>query len=176
MHSSYSSLGRNFKTAFDELVQHVHKQRAEADELRRQLSDTGNALAKAHDIASAKLDAVMAEEKQRGADSRSHLISQISSLIQTFGETQEKRLEVKLGVMQSEMIESKHIFCQQQESNNEAMNAWTAREASLVEDIHKSREFVKSKIKQDWTVSCSSRVQNKHNVNGMPRSQTNTMY
>ena len=120
-----------------------------------------------------KLDAMMAEEKQRGADDRSHLISQMTSLIQTFGETQERRLQVKFDVMRDEMIESKQVFSQKQESNNEAMNAWTAREASLIDDIQKSRESIKSKIKHDWTVRFSIRVPNMHNTKDITRSQTN---
>ncbi len=112
---------------------------------------------KANDTAAAKVDAMMAEEKQRGAEDRSHLISHITSLIQTFGETQERRLEIKFDVMRGDMIESKAVFSQKQESNNEAMNAWSAREASLIGDIHKSRESVKSKIKQDWNASYSYR-------------------
>lgn len=154
MHSSYSSLGRDFKTSFDDLLRHLATQEAEAERLRQELAEAGSALRKANEDASARLDAVLAEEKQRNLEDRTEIISQMTSLINSFGENQARRMDVKIGVIQNEILEINDNFKKQQDDHNRVMEAWMYRGKTLVDDVLKARENVKTKIKRDWTVGC----------------------
>lgn len=153
LHSSYSSLGRDFKTSFDDLLKHLNTQEAEAERLRQDLIEAGTALQIANRTASERLDAALAEERQRSTEDRRELISQMASLINSFGDSQSKRMEVKVGVIQTDIFEINDTFKKQQDSHNRAMEVWLLRGKTLVEDVLRSRENVKSKIKKDWIVS-----------------------
>lgn len=153
LHASYSALGKDFKNTFDELVKHLNSQQEEAEALHRHLSDAGAALASADEISSARLSAVLSEEKARAEDEQVALISQITSLIQTQSVAREKRLEARVASLQSEITTSRETYRQEQVTYDNSMIVWSAKQASLVDDLLKSRESVKSKIKKDWTVS-----------------------
>lgn len=157
MHASYSSLGKDFKATFDDLLKNFKSQQEEADELRSKLSESGNALMQANAKSEKRLQAVIESEKVRGLEDRTNLISQMKSLVQQFGETQEKRLDSKMHEVKVDLAQSNETFGESQQSFNSSMDAWVARGEELNTDIVKSREKVKSKIKLDWTVSFDSR-------------------
>lgn len=165
LHSSYVSLGRDFKTTFDDLSKRLSEQRNEAESLRGQLCDAGVALRKANDLACDRLSTVLQEEKERSANERTALLSQISSLVQNFGDSQEKRLEAKVASVQSEVRQSNELYGRQQGIYGAKMDAWSAKEQSLVENMLQARESVKLKIKKDWTVSDLNTLSSKSRPN-----------
>lgn len=134
-------------------MKHLAGQQAEADRLRVQLSDAGAALKKANVEAATKLNVALVEEKQRASDDRASLISQMTSLIHGYGDVQDRRLDAQIVSVQEEVAASHQVYQVQQDDYNRSMDAWRVKEEFLVEDILKSREAVKSKIKKDWTVS-----------------------
>lgn len=151
LHSSFAELGKEFKTTFDDVLARMGEQQAEADELRKQLSDAGTALAQSNENASSRLDAVLAEEKKQGALDRSQLLSQITLLVQSQGETQDTRLASKVNSLRGEMKTSNQIYATKQETFGRAMDRWIEKEKILHEDAFKSREGVKARLKHDWT-------------------------
>lgn len=153
LHGSYSSLGREFKTMFDELVKHVNAQKAEANTLREQLMFANNVAAEAKTQANDRLEAVLAEEREQALHDRQNLLSQITGLINAQGEAQDARLSSKVQSIKSEIDESKNVFVSATSSYAEGMNAWNVKEEGLVEEVMKSRETLKTKLKDDWMVS-----------------------
>ena len=141
----------------------LSEQRNEAESLRGQLCDAGVALTKVNNLACDRLSTVLQEEKERSANERTALLSQISSLVQNFGDNQEKRLEAKVASVQSEVRQSNELYERQQGIYGTKMDAWSAREQFLVENMLQARESVKSKIKKDWTVSLPRIVLTTHN-------------
>lgn len=158
LHSSYSALGKDFKNTFDDLVKQLNHSRAEANDLRAQLSDAGKELVKANESASSKLSSVLSEEKARAATDRANLIAQMTSLVQSLGESQEQRLEGKLGSIQAEITSSNERYEHLHESYQTSMTEWSEKEKAIVDDILKSRESVKTKIKTDWLVNLTPRM------------------
>lgn len=156
LHTSYKSLGKEFKITFDEFVKHLNQQQIEANNLRRQILDAGVALTDANKEASLSLAKVIAEEKNRATEERTNLINQITSLIQSQGEAQEKRLDARVVSIQEQIGLSNEAYHQQHERYDTSMDTWSGKETTLVENVHKSCENVKSKIKKDWTVSLAS--------------------
>ncbi|KAI9726881.1 MAG: kinesin motor protein cin8 [Chrysothrix sp. TS-e1954] len=153
LHASYNALGKDFKTTFDELVKHSQSQQDEADDLRRQLSEASRSLTKANESASERLESVVAEEKAHNAEERASLISQITSLVGHFGETQEKRLDSKVELLRNEIKESNIVFQKHQDSYNDSMDNWVGRGKGLHGKMVDSRERIKSKIKKDWSTA-----------------------
>lgn len=158
LHGSYSSLGRDFKNMFEDLVKHVNTQKAEVEELRRQLHLASETAMQANMLASSQLDVVLAEERQQAAADRQSLLSQIANLITAQGETQDVRLSTKVQEVQKEILASKEVFEESRSKYSAAMDSWSEKESTLVQDIFKSRETLKSKLKEDWVAA------NKHNA------------
>jgi kinesin family protein 11 len=73
------------------------------------------------------------------------------------GETQDARLGAKIGEVQKDVLSSKESFEASRVQYGQGMDAWTEKEGKLVEEVLRSRETLKSKLKEDWVVSdCSS--------------------
>jgi kinesin family protein 11 len=152
LHGSYSSLGRDFKTMFEELLKHINAQNSQANMLREQLLAANSAAIEAKTQASARLQIVLAEERQQAAEDRQNLLSQITSLITSQGEVQEARLATKIDEVRAEVDASKEVFVVANAQYVEAMDEWNIKENGLVEEVVRSRETLKSKLKDDWMV------------------------
>ncbi|TVY78266.1 Kinesin-like protein bimC [Lachnellula suecica] len=157
LHGSFSSIGRDFKGLFEELLKHVNAQKAEADELRRQLTAASELAMQSNAAVSSRLDQVLQEERDQAALDRQHLLSQVTNLVMAQGETQDARLSTKIENVRKDVTSSKETFEASQTEYSKGMDAWNEKEGKLVEDILRSRETLKSKLKDDWMTA------NKHN-------------
>lgn len=108
---------------------------------------------RANAAASERLNAVLLEEHQQLAKDRQSLLSQISSLVTAQGEVQELRLGTKITAVQKDIISSKDAFESSRAKYSEGMDSWNNKETSLVGEVLRSRETLKSKLKEDWVVS-----------------------
>ena len=95
----------------------------------------------------------MAQEKAQSAEDRNNLISQMKSLVEHFGERQEKRLDTKTDSLRKEITDSTSSFQKQQTNFEQKMNAWAVKNKTVDGEISSAREKIKSKIKSDWSVS-----------------------
>lgn len=152
LHASYSSLGRDFKSLFEDLLKHVNAQRAESESLRQQLSAATLLATQANEAATSRLDEIVHEERQQAATDRQTLLSQITSLVTAQGQTQDARLTGKIDTVRNNIKSSKESFELSQAHYTEGMDAWNANEDKLVEEVLRSREVLKGKLKEDWVV------------------------
>jgi kinesin family protein 11 len=153
LHTSYSSLGRDFKSLFEDLLKHINAQKAEADELRQQLTAASEIAMQSNSAASSRLDEVLREEREQAAADRQSLLSQITSLVVAQGEVQDARLTSKISDVQISVLSSKEIFEASRAQYSQRMDAWNVKEGLLVEEVLRSRETLKGKLKEDWVVS-----------------------
>ena len=151
LHNSYSSLGRDFKNIFDELVKHINTQKAEAEELRTQLTTATTAAVLADEQMSQKLTACLEEERRQAASDRHNLVAQITHLINATGSTQEDRMTAKIDGLRTEMSNARSQLRSAETSYSNSMDLWSKKETLLVEEVLKSRETLKGKLKTDWT-------------------------
>ncbi|CAG8959136.1 hypothetical protein HYFRA_00012999 [Hymenoscyphus fraxineus] len=157
LHGSYSSLGRDFKSLFEELLKHVNAQKEEANSLREKLAAASELATQSSDAVSVRLDEVLREEREKAASDRQSLLSQITSLVMAQGEAQDTRLGEKIEAVRQDITTSKDAFEASQSQYALGMDAWNAKEVALVEEVLRSRETLKSKLKEDWMAA------NKHN-------------
>lgn len=153
LHGSYSSLGRDFKNLFEDLLKHINAQKVEAEALRQQLTAASELVMQANAAASSSLENVLREEREQAAADRQTLLSQITSLVMAQGETQDARVGSKIQTVQRSILSSKEIFEASQAQYTRGMDSWNEKEAKLVDEVLRSRETLKSKLKEDWVVS-----------------------
>ena len=153
MHTSYSSLGRDFKNLFDELVKHLNTQKAEADDLRHRLSVSVNASIQADFQTSKTLESCLLEEREQAKADRQELLEQITSLVNGASQKQDNRWNNRVTAACGSMAQSQLTLKAADKSYNESMEVWSQKENLLVEEVLKSRESLKSNMKRDWTVS-----------------------
>ncbi|KAL3418098.1 kinesin related protein 2 [Phlyctema vagabunda] len=158
LHTSYSSLGRDFKSLFEALLKHIDTQKAEANELRQQLNLASELAMQTNTVASSRLEEVLKEEREQAAVDRQTLLFQITNLVTAQGEAQDGRLTTKITAVQKDILSSQESFEKSKAQYVEGMDAWNDKETKLVEEIARSRESLKSKLKEDWIAA------NKHNT------------
>jgi len=152
LHGSYSSLGRDFKTLFEDLMKHIKSQKSEVDSLRQQLHTASKLALESNAVASKSLDEVLEQERKHAATDRDNLLSQITSLISSQGRAQDERLKTKIGEVQSSILSSKETFEASRATYDHGMDIWNEKEDELVEQVLRSRETLKTKLKEDWVV------------------------
>ncbi|KAL5349013.1 Kinesin-related motor protein [Pseudogymnoascus australis] len=158
LHTSYSSLGRDFKGMFEDLIKHVNSQKAEVDDLRNQLNAASEALVESNSAANSQLERVIVEEREQAATDRENLLRQITTLVMSQGERQDARIEAKVTAVKESIKSSETTFEASRSAYNQNMDAWNEKEQKLVEEVHLSRENLKTKLKEDWITA------NEHNA------------
>lgn len=153
LHNSYSALGKDFKSIFEDLVRHITAQRSECDNLRRQLQTATNAAVVQNAGTSIKIQEALEEERRQAADDRQKLLAQITTLINTQAETQESRLADKANLIQKNIADANTSLEGAVSHYGQGMTAWDEKEAELLEEVKKSREQLKTKLKDDWTIA-----------------------
>lgn len=129
----------------------------EADALRKQLSIASQAAMQADADISARLQACLTEEREQAVLDRQSLLSQITDLVNKSGEQQEARWVSKIDAVRSDIAGSTSKFQAADKLYSEGMDVWSQKENLLVEEVLKSRDTLKSKMKKDWNVSCIDR-------------------
>ncbi|RYP36617.1 hypothetical protein DL767_003321 [Monosporascus sp. MG133] len=155
LHTSYSSLGKDFKSIFEDLTKHIIYQKNESDSLRRQLQDASEAIVDSNASVSAHIQEVVNEERRQAAEERKNLLAQVASLINSQAEVQESRLANKAASIQQSLQENNSAFEESVAEYSQGMDVWNEKEGQLLEQVAKSRETMKTKLKDDWTHSTS---------------------
>lgn len=150
MHSSYSSLGKDFKNIFEELVKNVNTQKAEADELRHNASLATKTAVHANADVSARLDACLVEERAQASQDRQELLARITTLISKSGEVQDLRWESKINSVRKDVDSSRLALHAADMEYNASMDIWSKKETVLIDEVLKSRDNLKGKMKDDW--------------------------
>ncbi|KAF1913608.1 P-loop containing nucleoside triphosphate hydrolase protein [Ampelomyces quisqualis] len=153
VHSSYASLGRDFKTTFDDLVKDLNEQQAENERLHQEVLDANAALVKANKTSQGQIAHILDDEKHKAAEERQRMLSQITALVCATADAQEIRLKEKLAGVSEEIGAASTAFEAKQETYTEGINAWSAKSQDILSGVSKSRDAVKTKIKSDFAVA-----------------------
>ncbi|KAK4983797.1 Kinesin-related motor protein [Elasticomyces elasticus] len=150
LHSSYASLGKDFKTTFDDLIKRMNEQQSEADRLRQQVIEANQTFLQASQTSQRTLQDTLVEERRRAAAERVQLLSSITSLVNASATAQEERMTEHVATFAKRVKTSEDEYTIAQNVYGEGMDAWSGTSKSLIDSVLKSRESVKSKIKADW--------------------------
>lgn len=150
LHASYVGLGREFKSIFDDVVKQLNEQQAEAARLRTQISSANVSFVEAGQESRQAFQHAMEEERKRAAEERERMLAQITGLITSSAEAQEKRITEQLAHASKRIKTSEDDYAVSRQSYDEGADVLHLKSQALVESCVKSRENVKMKIKGDW--------------------------
>ncbi|KAM0556744.1 hypothetical protein ACHAPJ_005803 [Fusarium lateritium] len=153
LHNSYSALGKDFKSVFEDLVKHITDQRAECDSLKRQLQAATNTIVLQNATISTRIQDALVEERRQAVDDRQKLMTQISALINAQAETQESRIQEKASQIQKSVTATSTTLEQAVSTYGEGMSSWDDKEGEMLDEVKKSRDQLKTKLKDDWTAA-----------------------
>jgi kinesin family member 11 len=152
LHASYASLGREFKSVFDDLVNGMNEQLVEAQRLRQEMAKADEVFVSASKSTQDQLNAIVTEERIQSAGERQALLAQIATLINTTADTQDHRLRQKLSQVSDKMDAAIPIFRAEHDAYGKGMDAWAKNSAELIDNVIKSRDKVKAKVCADYSV------------------------
>lgn len=153
MHSSYASLGKDFKSTFDDLVKDLNEQQADNERLHQQILEANSALMDANNSTRGQLADVVAEEKQKSIEERQQLVLQLTSLINANAEAQEQRLTDRMSDINQGIGAATLAYETKQGAYSNGMDAWSTKSKDILTGISRSREGVKTKIKGDFAAA-----------------------
>jgi kinesin family protein 11 len=141
---------------FEKMVDHMNSQKAEVNGLRAQLLEANGKTINANREASSELQRALDEERSNAEADRATLLSQMTLLIEESGQKQASRLQSRVESIRSGISSSGDTL--QEASNNyqERMVQWVDREDELVKEVTDSRDNIRNRMQEDWTVSSTS--------------------
>lgn len=128
----------------------MNAQNTEADELRRKASAAAKAAVHADAEISARLDTCLVQERAQASQDRQGLLTQITNLVNKSGEVQDSRWESKIETIRKDIGSSRLVLQAADIEYNADMDVWSKKESLLVEEVLKSRDALKGKMKDDW--------------------------
>ena len=131
-------------------MKHVNIQKAEADDLRQKASAAANAAVQAEANVAARLETCLDEERAQASKDQHDLLAQITGLVQRSGEVQNARWTSKINAVREELLSSRSALQAADHGYNNGMDIWSQKEKLLVDEVLKSRDTLKGKMKEDW--------------------------
>ncbi|KAF2224548.1 P-loop containing nucleoside triphosphate hydrolase protein [Elsinoe ampelina] len=151
LHGSYSSLGRDFKSIFEDVTRQMNEQRSEVQRLQMELAQANEGLVQSQVNSRRSLIEAMTAERETAATERTQLVSQIGALIQSSASAQEARVQSHIDALTSSAISSEATHAAAQTGYTDSMSTWANSSTALVTQLLSSRDSIKTKIKADWS-------------------------
>ncbi|RPA75771.1 kinesin-domain-containing protein [Ascobolus immersus RN42] len=171
VHSSFNRLGRDFRNLFDETQKHIVSQKAENETLRTELLTATSAALSANATAQSSLRDIVAEERQKAAEDRAHLISQITALINASGEQHDRRVAKRVGIVQMELGTSREELSEAETRFRQGMEQWEQREEQMKDTISQQKTKIKAHM-QEHCQSAERQISNLQATTSTLHSQT----
>ena len=151
LQDSYASLGREFKTLFEDLIKRMNQQQADAQRLRQQIVDANTNLIKAEHSSQAELKDVVDKERDTAAKERKTLLSKISALVSDSAAAQDARMQGHFEMASKRIKTSEEEFRVAQQTYGSGMDTWATGSQSMIDSAIRARESIKTRLKADWT-------------------------
>lgn len=153
LHTSYSALGRDFKTIFEDVTRQMGEQKAEVERLQAELSTANANLVEAQNHNTTVITQALQDEQQIAAESRATLLTNIGLLIAEAANAQDQRIASHVASLNTSMETSHATHSIAQESYTKDMSSWSNASEALITQCLSSRDAVKAKIKADWSTA-----------------------
>ncbi|EQL30299.1 kinesin family member 11 [Blastomyces dermatitidis ATCC 26199] len=150
LHSSYISLGEEFKSVIDTLVSSLHSQKDDIHRLRKLVHEANTQAARASEDAMLKLQTTLDEERTAAETERATLLSGIKMLLDKSGKTQSARLDTKVNNIRSDMAASHALLKEADVEFGEHMDEWELQENKVITEALASESTIQKRIDDDW--------------------------
>jgi kinesin family member 11 len=156
LHASYSLLGREFRSLFEDLLRQLSLQRSESETLRQQLKGASDALLESNAGVSQRIEQIISEEREQAASERQQLLQQIAGLITLQAEVQQERWAAKSASLRTGIDDASRMYEKDVKGYSVGMDAWNDKSARLLEDAGTSQDMIRTKLTEDWAVSAAT--------------------
>ncbi|KXJ89579.1 P-loop containing nucleoside triphosphate hydrolase protein [Microdochium bolleyi] len=153
LNSSYSSIGTDVRSTFDNLLQVIATQKKQSDKLSEQVQAAGDSMVQANTNVSARLQEAVVQERKQAATERKALLNQITALINTQAETEQSRWEETVDTIGQNITENNETFGSAADIYVQGMSTWNEKEEALLERVTKSKDALDAKLQCDWTAA-----------------------
>ncbi|KAJ5128251.1 hypothetical protein N7526_006417 [Penicillium atrosanguineum] len=150
LHTSYSTLGKDFKGMFENMVSHLEQQKSEINKLRLELQEANRQSVEANRKASQNLAQVMEEEHVSAQSERDNLMSQIRSLLDESSSRQSNRLKGKVDNLRHDITASGDSLEHATAQYDRHIDEWIFKEEQFAKDVTGSKDEIKTKMQNDW--------------------------
>ena len=152
LHDSYSTLGKNFKSVFEDMAAHLDGQKAEINRLRSQLQEANRETVEANRKVSCNMSQLLDEEQTSAEAERDQLLSQIKVLMEESRQKQFSRLKGKFDNLRTDISSSGDSLEQATVQHDRQIDEWVFRSEQFAKDVNTSRADIKAKMQNDWEV------------------------
>ncbi|KAJ5175732.1 Kinesin-like protein bimC [Penicillium canariense] len=150
LHSSYSVLGKDFKSMFENMASHLDQQKSEINKLRLELQEANRQSVEANRKASSNLAQILEEEHASAQAERETVMSQIRSLLEDSNQRQSARLKSKCEVVRTDISASGDSLEQATAQYDRHVDEWIFKEEQFAKDVTASKDEIKTKMQNDW--------------------------
>ncbi|KGO48238.1 hypothetical protein PEX1_025000 [Penicillium expansum] len=150
LHSSYSTLGKDFKTMFEGMAKHLDEQKSEVHKLRLELQAANRQTVEANRKASSNLAQVLEEEHASAQAERETLMSHIRGLLEDSSNKQNNRLKGKFDTLRTDISASGDSLEQATAQHDRHIDEWIFKEEQFAKDITASKDEIKTRMQNDW--------------------------
>lgn len=150
LHSSYSTLGKDFKTMFEDMAKHLDEQKSEVHKLRLELQAANRQTVEANRKASSNLAQVLEEEHASAQAERENLMSHIRGLLEDSSHKQNNRLKGKFDTLRTDISASGDSLEQATAQHDRHIDEWIFKEEQFAKDITASKDEIKTRMQSDW--------------------------
>ncbi|KAL3446731.1 P-loop containing nucleoside triphosphate hydrolase protein [Aspergillus insuetus] len=150
LHSSYSNLGKDLKSIFETMTDHLNEQRNEIDRLRVDLQRANRENIETSRKASTHLAQTLEEEQVAAEAERGLLMSQIKSLIEESRTKQLGRLKTKIDTVRTDISSSGDSLEQATSHHDRQVDEWVFKSEQFAKDVNESKEELKTRMQNDW--------------------------
>ncbi|RAH70175.1 putative kinesin family protein (BimC) [Aspergillus aculeatinus CBS 121060] len=150
LHSSYSTLGKDLKSVFEEMVAQLNGQRMEINKLRLELQEANQKAVEANRKVSSHLAQTLEEENANAEAERDLLLSQVKSLIEDSRQRQCSRLKGRIDTMRTELSASGDSLEHATAHYDRQVDEWVFKSEQFAKDVIATKDEMKSKMQSDW--------------------------
>jgi kinesin family member 11 len=163
LHASYSGLGRDFKSTFDDLSREITEQQEEIESLKKQMSEANSRLATATSESVTDFERLLEREQTMREQENRDLTAQIQALMMAQARQQDLRMQ-EFAQLPSRFKSTSTLHSAAASAFDRASDTLIERSAGFGERVIKSRDTVKAKMQKDFAVSCPYFLFNRTNA------------
>ncbi|BAE66113.1 unnamed protein product [Aspergillus oryzae RIB40] len=150
LHMSYSTLGKDFKSLFEEMVRHLNEQKMEINRLRLEVQEANLQTVEANRRASSNLAHAVEEEHATAESERDLLLSQFKTLMEESRQRQVSRLKGRLDSVRADISSSGDLLEQATTQHDRQTDEWVFKSEQFAKDVAASRDELRTKMQNDW--------------------------
>ncbi|KAJ5224990.1 hypothetical protein N7468_006215 [Penicillium chermesinum] len=150
LHSSYSNLGKDFRSMFESMAKHMDEQKSEINRLRTELQQANRESVESSRKASSSLAQLIEEEQNTAQAERENLLSQVRALLEDSNQRQTIRLKNKVDCLRTDISSSGDSLEQATAKYDRQVDEWIFKEEQFAKDVVASKDGIKTKLQNDW--------------------------